>query len=115
MRVDAHVAGCTGEALVFPVGDVLLCRGIDEELGKTEVDDVDDVHLLRRPPTNKEVFGFYVSIDDEFGMHVLYPRYLAGGWMCGWMDGWKGGWMCGWMCGWMDGWMDGRVGWYLDI
>ena len=48
MGVDAHVAGCTGEAFVLPVWNVFVGVRVNVFFGKAEVDNVDDFVLFRR-------------------------------------------------------------------
>jgi hypothetical protein len=46
MSVDAGVTRCASQVLVFPVWDVLVRSSVAVFLGKTEVDDVDQIPLL---------------------------------------------------------------------
>lgn len=76
MRVDAHVAGRPCQALVFPVGNVLVGFRIYILLGQPKVNDVDDIVLLGGLPPDEEVFGFHVPVDQMFCVHILNSMKL---------------------------------------
>jgi len=46
MSVDAGVTRCASQVLVFPVRDVLMRSSVAVLLGKTEIDDVNQISLL---------------------------------------------------------------------
>ena len=60
MGVDTRVSGCAGEVLAVSVGDMFSCLGVSEPLGKTEVNDVDEVLLLAN--ADQEIVRLDVSV-----------------------------------------------------
>lgn len=71
MRVDTHVTGCTRQRFPFPVWNVLLRFRISVLLRHTEVDYVYDIRSFGVRPSNEEVVGFNVSVDQVLLMNCL--------------------------------------------
>lgn len=64
MRVDTHVACCTGKGFALAVRDVLFGLGISVLLGHSEIDDVDHICGFGAWTANKEVVGLDVTINE---------------------------------------------------
>jgi hypothetical protein len=77
MGVDTHVTGSSRQTLAFPVGDVLLRLGVSVLLGHAEIDNMDNVGSLRSWPTDQEVVGLDVAIDQVLLVNGLYSRQLC--------------------------------------
>lgn len=77
VRVDGHVSGSTGQALVLPVWNVFFSLWVDVFFGQAKVDDVDDVVLFVPLPADEKVLRFDVSVDEVFRVHILHPRDLG--------------------------------------
>lgn len=76
MCVDAHVAGCSSQTLVLPVGDVFFGLGVYVLFGQTKVNDVNGVLPLASWPPNQEVFWLHISVYQTLGVDILHPCYL---------------------------------------
>lgn len=77
MCVNAHVARRPSQTLVLPVWDVFFGLGVYIFFGQTKVNDVDGVLPLASGPPDEEVLGFYISVDQTLGVHILHPCYLV--------------------------------------
>lgn len=77
VRVDGHVSGSTGQALMLPVWNVFFCLWVDVFFGQAKVNDVDDVVLFVPLPADEKVLRFDVSVNEVFRVHILHPRDLA--------------------------------------
>ena len=75
--VNAHVSSSSSETLVLPVRNVLVSVGIDVFLRQSEVNNVDDLPLLRGLPSDEKVLGLHVSVDQMLRVDVLHPRNLT--------------------------------------
>lgn len=71
--VDAHVACCSSQTLVFPVWDVFFGLGVDVLFGQPEVDDVDGVLPLAARPAHQEVLRLDVPVDQTPGVNIFHP------------------------------------------
>ena len=74
--VDAHVAGCSSQTLVLPVGDVFFGLRVYVLFGQTKVNDVDGVLPLASWPPNQEVLWLHISVYQTLGMDILHSCYL---------------------------------------
>jgi len=99
MGVDTHVSSGTTQTLPLPVRNVLLAEnsakesrqldpfsfseesvlrfGIPVLLGHSKVDDVDDVFSLRAGPSDQEVVGLDVTVDEVLLVNRLNPCNLS--------------------------------------
>jgi len=66
MCIYGSVSCCAGEVFVFPVGNMLVGSMVSVLLGKSKVNDVDQVTLF--PKAHQEVVGLDVSVNE--GTHV---------------------------------------------
>lgn len=76
MRVDAHVARCTRQTLVLPIGNVLVGLRVYVLLGQAKVNDVDCVLVFTGLATDEKVLWFNVSIDQVLTMYIFYSVQL---------------------------------------
>jgi len=74
--VNAHIARRSRQTFVLTERDVLLRRRVDVFFGKTEVNDVNDMLLPVGVPSNQEVLGLDVPVDELLGVDIFYPRDL---------------------------------------
>lgn len=74
MGVDAHVTRSPRQVLVFTVRNVFVRRRFDVLLRQSKVDDVNDLVLAGRMPTDEKILRLDISEDKMFGMHVLNSR-----------------------------------------
>ena len=77
MSVDAHVPSRPAQTLPFPVRDVLLRLRVSILLCHTEVDDVDEVSVLRPRSADEKVIRLDVPVDEVRVMDSLHARYLG--------------------------------------
>ena len=77
MRVDAHVARGARQALVLPVGNVLVGLRVNVLLGQAKVDDVDDVLGLAGLPADEKVLRLDVAVDQVLTMYIFYSVQLG--------------------------------------
>lgn len=63
MGIDAHVTGCSAEALSLPIRDVLLGLGIAILFGHSKVDDMNHSSSLRPRTSYQEVIGLDITVD----------------------------------------------------
>ena len=69
MGVHRCVSGSSGQVFTITVGDVLSDLGISEPLGRTKVDDVNEMLLFA--DSDKEVVWLNVSVEEVSGMYEL--------------------------------------------
>jgi len=74
--MNAHVTRRSRQTFVLTERDVLLRRRVDVLFGETKVDDVDDMLLPVGVPSNQEVLGLDVPVDEVLGVDIFYPRDL---------------------------------------
>lgn len=72
MRVDTHVTSCSGQALAFPIGDVLLRLRVAVLLGHTEINDMNDIGSLRARAADKEVVRLNIPVDEILLVNGLH-------------------------------------------
>lgn len=76
MRINAHVASGSRQALVFAVRNVFVRVGVDIFLRQTEVNNVHDVSALVCLSTDKKVLWLHVAVYQVLRMDVLHTCYL---------------------------------------
>lgn len=76
MRVDTHVARRARKGLALAVWDVLLRLRVAILLRHSEVDDVDEVRVLRPRPADEEIVWLDIPINEVLLVDSLHARYL---------------------------------------
>ena len=76
MCVDAHVSCCAGQRFSLTVGDVLLRLRVSVLLRHAKIHHMDDVGGLRAWPTDQEIVGLDVAVDEVLLVDGLHSREL---------------------------------------
>ena len=76
MCVYAHISGGAGEALVFPVRNVLIALRVDVLLGQPKVNNVGDGLIGGAIATQEEVLWLHIPVYQVLTVHILDSCYL---------------------------------------
>lgn len=79
MGVDGHVTGSSRKRFPFAVGNVLLGLGVAVLLRHTEINHVDDIGGLGSLPSDQEVIGLDIAVDQVLLVDGLDTGQLGKG------------------------------------